>query len=307
MKYRVTKASMLLEVFDVEALSEAEAIRVAASTSGQIVSENAAWSVVRVGASLPVARRWEGFGVYLRRLSANDDPNPVADRCVRAGMAWAMFMVEANYGYVSSSSTLVKWAETFRARGLQVGVWSFPGDDRAASIEQSAAAGALLASFAADIDANLVMLNIEKPYKGKAAEMRALIEAVVSQIPATSRGACGVVSYPVPSMHSEIDWSQFSVFDFGSPMFYRTAEDPAVVERGMTEWKQYIATLTPTLDGWSGSGASGARRFAQDVETVCGPGPARVPGALVWSEAQMDDAKRAVTRETATKYEWPVS
>ncbi len=304
-KYRVTKASMLLESFDVEALSEAEAIRIAATQSGTLVSESAAWSAVQIGSPVPTYKRWQGFGVFLRRLSASDDPSAIADRCVRAGMAWAMFMVEANDGYIASRATTVKWAKEFRARGLQVGAWSFPGDDRAASVEQSAAAGVLLADVASEFEANLVMLDIEKPYKGKPSQMRALIEAVVQEIPPSAVGACGVVSYPVPSMHPDIDWSQFGVFDFGSPMFYQTAQDSALVERGMNEWSKYTKVIVPTLDGWSGAGASGAKRFSEDITTVCGPGPARVPGALVWSEAQMDDAKRAVTREMAAKYEWP--
>lgn len=304
-KYRVTKSSMLLEIFDVEAESEQEAIRLCEGKPGALVSQNAAWSAATtqqgsVSTTLP-----DGFGVYLRRIgSSTEGPEAVADRCVKAGMMWASLMVESNDGYIVSPSTTAAWASVFRDRGLLIGVWSFPGDERAASVEQSSSAARLLTDVASQISADTVMLNVEAPYKNRPAQLRALIDSTLETIPASALGAVGVVSYPVPSMHPDLDFSQFSKLDYASPMFYRTAQDPALVERGMNEWAAILKTIAPTLDGWSGSGVSGATRFAQDITTVCGSGPARVPSAVVWSEAQMDNAKREVTRERAELYGW---
>lgn len=304
-KYRVTKSSMLLETFDVEAASEQEAIRLCEGKPGALVSQNAAWSAVVTQQGWVARTLPDGFGVYLRRIgSSGDSPEDVADRCVKAGMLWASFMVESNDGYVVSPSTTAAWANVFRDRGLLVGVWSFPGDERAASVEQSSSAAQLLTDVASQISADTVMLNVEAPFKNRPAQLRALIDSTLNSVPASALQAVGVVSYPVPSMHPDLDFSQFSKLDYASPMFYKTAQDPALVERGMNEWAVILKTIAPTLDGWSGSGASGATRFAQDISTVCGPGPARVPGAVIWSEAQMDTAKREVTRERAALYGW---
>ena len=49
--------------------------------------------------------------------------------------------------------------------------------------------------------------------------------------------------------------------------------------------------------------ATGAARPVLDGAAIL----ARTPGAAVWSESQMDDAKRAVSRRMATVYRWPTS
>jgi len=303
-KYRVTKSAMTMETFDVEALSEQEAIRLCAGKSGKLVSQVDAWSAVLVGSGKPTLPA--GFGVYLRRIGAQDSAEVVAERCVRAGMYWALFMVEASDGHLTDLSVTSAWAKVFRAHGLAIGVWSFPGDSRAASVEQSTAAATLLTTVAQEVGAEAVVLDIEQPYKGHPVTLDALIEAAVSTVPPSA--VLGVTSYPVPDFHPTLNWRAFAAFAFGSPMFYQSAQDPQIVKRGYAEWSQYVNVFAPSLDGWSGSGAAGADRFSQDITNVCGPaGDPRVPGALVWSESQMDSAKRLVTKERGVGYGWPQS
>ena len=304
--YRVTKATTTLETFDVEAESEAEAVAEVSSAQGTLVAQNAAWSAVLIGgdpAPEPVACP-TGFGVYLRRISGgSSDASVVAARCVKAGIDWAHLMVESSDGYVTSPSTRSVWAKAFRDAGINVGVWSFPGDARSASVQESVSAANLLCEAAAEIDALSVMVNIEKPYKGKSAETVALCDTVYAAEPFYF---CGVVSYPIPSYHPDLNWDAMRGFEFASPMFYQTAQDAALVSRGMSEWQKLVPLLAPSLDGWSGSGVEGAARFQSDIIRVCGePIDPLVPGAIVWSESQMDDAKRAVTRRMADEYGWP--
>lgn len=305
-KYRVTKSTTTMETFDVEAETEAAAISAASSAAGTIVGQNALWSVTLTEQGedpLPLPD-YCGFGVYTRRISASQaDAASAAKRCADAGISWVSLMVEASDGYIVSESSLKLWAAEFMDAGLFVGVWSFPGDARAASTAASVSAANLLTDMARAVDATIVMLDIEKPYKGKPEQMRAMIDALCNRAP---EGAWrGVVSYPVPSYHPDLDWAAFKSFDWGSPMFYESAQSPSLISKGLAEWGQYVPVVVPSLDGWSGTGAEGAARFKGDILRVCGEPPPVVPGAIVWSEAQMDDAKRAVTNEMSTVYGWP--
>jgi hypothetical protein len=171
-------------------------------------------------------------------------------------------------------------------------------------VEASNSAAALLCEAADAIDVECVMLNIEEPYKGKTEEMSALCNQTLHLAPANS--FVGVVSYPIPSYHPTLNWDAITGFDFGSPMFYTTAQDPVAVNRGNREWSMLVPQVVPSLDGWSGTGVEGASRFRGDIMRVCGATtPPNLPGAIVWSESQMDDAKRAVTRDMAATYSWP--
>ena len=270
------------------------------------MAQNAAWSAVALLETPEPEPVFcpTGFGVYLRRItSAEADATSAAVRCVNGGIQWAHLMVESSDGYVTSPSTRSLWAKIFREHGIRLGVWSFPGDARAASVEASNSAAMLLCEAADAIEAESIMLNIEEPYKGKAEQMSALCSQTLHMAPAAS--FVGVVSYPIPSYHPTLNWDAITGFDFGSPMFYTTAADPVAVNRGVSEWSKLVPQIAPSLDGWSGTGAEGASRFRQDIIRVCGEPPARLPGAIVWSESQMDDAKRAVTRDMAAKYSWP--
>lgn len=306
--YRVTKATTQLEIFDVEAESELDAVAKVAALPGKLVTQNAAWSAVLTDGFTPEPVDCPtGFGVYLRRITGgSSDATIVAERCRKAGILWAHFMVESSDGYVTSPATRSVWARAFKSAGISVGVWSFPGDARSASVQESVSAANLLADAAAEIDAQSVMVNIEKPYKGKPAETEALCDAVYARSSGMS-WLCGVISYPIPSYHPDLNWSAMSGFEFASPMFYQTAQDPVAVNRGLGEWYKIVKQVVPSLDGWSGTGVDGAARFREDIVRVCGAPPdPREPGAIVWSESQMDDVKRAVTRDMAEKYGWPL-
>lgn len=302
--YRVTKTSTTLEAINVEAESEAAAVQLAATMQGTLVGQASLYSAAPLAPAPAPVRMPVGFGTYFRRITDSAaEAEAAAARCKAAGMAWATLMVEATDGFTVSAAARKTYAEALRASGIEVGVWTFPGDARAASVEQSRAAGLALTEAAADIGALLLMLDVEQPYKGQHAELDALITTTLASAPAGA--SVGVVSYPVPSYHPSLDWATFAACAWGSPMFYQSAASEALVSKGMAEWQKYVPVLAPSLDGWEGSGAAGAARLAGDIERVCGPAPARVPSAVVWSEGQMDDAKRAVTKAAGSRYGWP--
>jgi len=305
-KYRVTKARTTLEAVDVEAQDEAEAVAKAAELRGLLVGSSTLSSAVLLDEAPPVDEfDPTGFGTYFRRIVDNQiNAQEAAARCKEAGMAWAVLMVEAVDGYTTSAEARKTYAEALRAAGLTVGVWSLPGQSRAASVEASRAAARDLTDAAKALGAAVILLNVEDAYKGKQTELRALVDTTLGTAPAGS--SIGVVSYPVPSWHPDMDWAAFSSLDWASPMFYATAASQESIDRGFDEWLEIVPVVVPSLDGWSGSGLAGAARLEADIRRVCGPAYARTPSAAVWSESQMDEAKRTVTRRMAGVYGWPV-
>lgn len=305
MIYRVTSATTSLHTYEVEAESEAEAIEIARAQSGKLVSASVLWDAVKVGDGGGSGKRVPtGFGTYLRRISGGEaEARSVLAHCQQAKMTWVSLMVEAEDGYTVPLSVTQTYAAIFRENGFRIFVWTFPGDARAASAEASKAAGKLALEYAQAIEANGVMLDIEKPYKGKQEALHALVSEVRGGL--TEEQTLGMVSYPVPAYHETIPWEEFKVADWGSPMFYDSAGNATLVERGFVEWGAFVPVIVPSLDGWSGSGAFGANRLTEDIIRVCGAPPVpRVPAALIWSEQQMDDAKRLAVANMASRYSW---
>ena len=308
MKYRVTRATTSMRTYDVEARDEADAIG-AVTGPGQLVGTSDLWSAVAVEPvpvvplSLPT-----GFGGYLRRITGGAAEAAAAvDRCKRAGFDWVALMVEASDGFVVDLNTTKVYARALRDAGFGTYVWSFPGDKRAASELESTEAAELALDYA-DATASLgVIMDIEAPYKSKPETLRALLGTVQEGL--RPEQVLGVSCYPVPSMHPTVPWDVIIEFiDFGSPMFYETAQNPEHVADGLTQWAAITPVIVPVLDGWSGSGAAGAARFKADIIAVLGqpPDPKLDMGAAsIWSESQMDDAKRAVTSEMGSAYGWP--
>lgn len=278
----------------------------AATTGGKIVAQSVLSSAVMTERGSAPLTYPTGFGVYVRRVTADEAvARQVAHRCRVSGICWAMLMVESSDGYIVPEAARQVYAQAFRDEGLTVGVWSLPGEARAASTHQSWAAAETLTAAAAKLDSKLVLLDIERSYKGRSEELHALVDGTIDTAPEGS--SIGAASYPVPSYHSTLDWSAFRSLDYGSPMLYESAQDPDLIAQSFLQWSSYVPVILPSLDGWTGSGAAGASRFEGDVLRVCGTGPARTPGAIVWSEAQMDDAKRAVTKKMQDRYGWPTA
>jgi hypothetical protein len=305
-KYRVTRATTTMVTYDVDAASEEAAIG-AASGPGKLVGTADLWSAVAVstGTSPPVKALPDGFGMYLRRITGGAAEAAAAvERCRRAGADWVALMVEATDGYVVPLEVTETYARAFHEAGFAVYVWTFPGDKRAATAAGSSEAATLALNYMHATNALGVIADIEAPYKGKPETLSVLLNGIRDGL--TGIQVLGVACYPVPSMHPTMPWDVMKVADFGSPMFYETAQNQALVDKGMREWAAIVPSTIPVLDGWSGSGAAGAARLRTDITTVCGPPlNASVDAASIWSEAQMDDAKRVVTSEMSDAYGWP--
>jgi len=304
--YRVTRASTALSIYEVEANSEAEAIQIAsASGPGMIVSSSDLWSSVNIQpVPAPIRVLPQGFGTYLRRISGGEaEARAALARCQQAGMKWISLMVEATDGWVVPLSVTEIYAKVFREAGYQIFVWTLPGNTRSESVEASVAAGELVLGYAEDVRAAGIMLDIEAAYKDKPEELHALVTTVANGRSPTQ--SLGVVSYPIPSYHKDLAWSEFKVCDWGSPMFYETAGNITLVNKGLAEWSEIVSVLAPSLDGWSGTGAAGAERLKQDIIRVCGTVPTvRVDASAIWSEQQMDDPKRFIVLEMGIAYNW---
>lgn len=306
MKYRVTRSTTTMATYDVEAANEADAIA-AALGPGMLTGAADLWSAVALGPSEPLPEPIlgpQGFGVYLRRIKGGEaEAHEVAERCSRAGFAWAALMVESSDGYRVPLTTTTAYADALSERNIRVYVWTFPGTARASSLVESIAAGNLALNYAKAVDADGVIADVEAAYKGKPEELHALLETI--KMGMGGGKLLGVASYPVPSMHPTIPWNEMRLAHFGSPMFYETAQKPALVDKGLAEWAEITLTIVPVLDGWTGDDFAGGVRLRTDIVTVCGKAPTpRVRAASIWSEAQMDDAKRAVVSAMAEAYDW---
>ena len=289
---------MRLETWQVEAASEQGALE-AATGPGTVVGEAVLSSASPLEAPAGV---WlpRGFGVYCRRIPEGGEAELVA-RCLEAGVSWAALMVEASDGYAVPLERSKRYADALRDAGLGVLVWTFPGVSRATFAGSVAAAGLAL-EHARACGASAVLLDVEATYKREPEALQALISTTSRGLPAGS--SLGVVSYPVPSWHATLDSGKFAQADWGSPMLYETAGDPATIERAYREWGALVDVVVPSLSAM-GTGAQGAAKLEADIRRVLGDStPTRSCSAVIWSEQQMDAADRLVVRSSAERYGW---
>lgn len=302
--FRVTQAQTALLATEVEAESEADAIQKAQATASSLVASSSLWSAVRIGDTPPSSLVPQGFSTYFRNPTDNmEDAVKAAKLCQAAAMPWVALMVEGNNGYQVPLARNRKYADEMKKLGIQVAVWSFPGDERASTVAASEDAALLLTMTARELGAMCVIADVELPYKKRSTELAAFLDTIKATKDATM--SFGVVSYPIPSFHPTLDWETFRVCDWGGPLFYETASDPSLIAKGKSEWSQLTPVLIPSLSAFGDSGVVGAERLKGDISRVCGTPAATVPAAMLWSYPQTDDAKRAVTRDMATQYGWP--
>jgi hypothetical protein len=299
-RWVVTRTTTKLMVYVVEADTEEEAIEaavVAGEGEGVLSGPSAFWGALPL-ADDPDEPIWipRGWGTYCRRIVGGvPEAQALVQRCARASIGWVALMVEANDGYTVPLETTRNYAEVLQGAGIDVAVWTFPGQARAASVQASRDAANLALTYAEEADARVVLLDIEAPYKNHPEELRTLIETVEF-----GRGedmSLGVVSFPVPSWHPTLDTSAFSLADWGSPMLYDTAQEPEAIELSTREWSELTDVVIPSIRA--------GETLAGDIERVFGPGPKpKFRAGVVWSEQQLDDTDLRTLQAAAERYGW---
>jgi hypothetical protein len=253
------------------------------------------WSALPISDDEPY---WlpKGWGVYCRRIQGGvPEAQDLVRRCQQASVQWVGLMVEATDGFKVSLETTRTYAEVLQGAGIETVVWTFPGEARAASVQESRDAANLALTYAETIGAAAVLLDIEAPYKGKPEELRTLIETADFGLP--EGATLGIVSYPVLSWHPTLDTSSFSLAQWGSPMLYESAQDPKLIARANTEWSALVDTLAPSL--WTNG------NLAQDIERVFGStSTPSYQGGPIWSEQSLTTLDRGVLTNASEKYGW---
>ncbi len=298
--YRVVRSTTKLESFIVEAASASNAID-ACSGSGTLIGSSAIYDVQEQYAPPPPMNLPSGFGFYLRRISGGvDAAKELLQRCRESSVRWVSFMVEASDGYRVSLDTTKLYASVL-APELNLWVWTFPGEARASSVEQSVAAAELALEYKRQIGAKGVMLDIEAPYKNRSASLSALVSSTMQGL--SGQESLGMVSYPTPSLHPTLDWNLFRHANWGSPMLYNTAATVEGIDKSIAEWSQIVPVIIPSMATYdTASPGTGAEQLNGDIERVMGGPPPRFSGAIMWSEQSTDAAERQVMSDWAKKY-----
>lgn len=254
-----------------------------------------------------------GIGVYLRRIEGKDASYLSSHAAVlrASGVRWAALMVEALDGFSSSSAALERCAEALREHEIEVWTWSFPDPHARDPI-----AAARLARDRTDrIQARGVLLDIEAAHAGDKVRppsgtwVKDLIGETASLL--RSDLGLGITSYPVPSMHPRMPWSDMThARAWGSPQTYSTALSPQLCRRAFAEWGKRFDVLVPSVPAYDVSGVRSLNPGAQMREVldrvVRDPRTRkpRVPGVAVWSDPQIDASERGVLKSFAASIGW---
>jgi len=238
-----------------------------------------------------------GFGYYLRRMSSTKDVQGTIKRVKDSKATWISLMVEAEDGYINSKSILKTYSDAFKSNGIKVWVWTFPGNKRAADVEESAAAAALAYETALFVNADGIMLDVEKAYKGKKKQLNQLVNETLDLRNGSSNNkpmGVGFVSYPIPTFHRDIDWTCATKCDFASPMIYDTSKTKQLVDRCYNEYTKYNPVWIPSMATYeTESPDSEEKQLKGDFDRIFeGNGNRNIPAAIFWSESTTGDKER---------------
>lgn len=217
-----------------------------------------------------------GVGIYLRHITREryGTPEQAAARATDHGLTFAAFpSIWQERGAVrdlNASPIEEEYAAAFLARGVEVIVWGYP------ELGHEAAFAAELVRHARRCGASGVLVDAEKPYKGHAAETRALLELVVDSL---DEGlGLGVTSY------GRLDWHKLEALeDYGwlSPQVYTVT--PEAARASILSWMRdpdgrlredaHVVPSIPTY-GPRSEGQLGA--YIGAIEDLC-------RGVIAWS------------------------
>lgn len=200
---------------------------------------------------------------------------------------------------------LVEQARAARDHGLRVHLWSFSDHVRRSADD----VGAHLSRAVERVAPSTATLDIERCGPRKSPPSAAWVDALAAW--AEVAGVPTLVSsYGVRRYHPTMPWASMAGPHIagGQPQLYETAMDLAETRRALASWRGLYGDrpLYPAIPVHS---VSALERVAQlrtawrHVVLDGGTTPA-VPGAYVWSEAQIDADERRTLRELVTAAGW---
>ena len=239
-----------------------------------------------------------GTGMFLRTLTTRiyGTPEQAARKAKEHGLRWVALMALGLRGsdaheWVHPVEPLADYAAAFREAGIDVWVWFFP---RADEPEQAAAvAGAALTAC----EGAGLILDIEKPYRGRVEACRRLVRASLDQL--DERQGIAVTSYPLERYHRTLPWAEM-VAGAGMPQTYRIL--PTSARRAVHEWRERgHASIVPVGPAFGPNSGSKLLRYLS--EAYLDGGVPIIDGLGLWSWPQMSRAEWRVLEQVSGWFE----
>lgn len=239
-----------------------------------------------------------GTGLFLRALSTRvyGTPEQAARKAKEHGLRWVALMALGLRGsdareWTHPIAPLAEYAAAFREAGLDVWVWFFPRADdpeRAATI----AGAALTACQGAGL-----ILDIEKPYRRRAAACRRLVTASLDQLDETQ--GIAVTSYPLERYHRTLPWAEM-VAGTGMPQGYRIL--PANARRAVLEWRaRGHESIVPVGPAYGPN--SGRKLLGYLSDAYLDDGAPIIDGLGIWSWPQKSRTEWAALEQVSRWFE----
>jgi len=241
-----------------------------------------------------------GTGVFARWLSRRVYGTPVqaAARAREHGLSWVGLVALGLVGDPVRErdhpiSILADYAQAFREAGLEVWIWFFPlADDpeRAADV----AGRALRAARGRGL-----ILDVEKPYRGRVAATRRLVAASLDQL-GEDQGVA-VTSYPLARYHRPLPWSEL-VVGTGMPQTYTIA--PELARLAVEEWRERGHTsIVPVGPAYGPNSGTRLERYLE--RAYFDAGVPTVDGLGIWSWPQLSRAEWRVLASISARFPTP--
>lgn len=236
-------------------------------------------------------------GVFARWLSprTHGTPTQLAARARDHGVSWVALMA---LGLVGSQpreraqpvELLADYGQALREAGVDVWVWFFPlarAPERAAVV-----AGRALRA----VGGRGLILDIERPYRGRAAACRRLVAASLDQL--TEDQGVAVTSYPLARYHRSLPWPDM-VAGAGMPQTYTIT--PKSARRAVAEWRARGHTSVVPVGPAFGP-RSESRLLSYLRAAYLDDGVPTVDGVGIWSWPQVSRREWRVIETVAASW-----
>jgi hypothetical protein len=176
---------------------------------------------------------------------------------------------------VQGVGPIAEYGAAFREAGIEVWVWYFPLAERPEAA--ALAAGRALRACGG----RGLILDVERPYRGRAAACRRLVTASLDQL-GEDQGIA-VTSYPLARVHPEMPWAEL-VVGTGMPQTYTVTAKQA--RTAVNEWRARGHTsIVPIGPAFGPNSGTALRRYLEAA--YLDAGKPIVEGVGIWSWEQM--------------------
>lgn len=171
-----------------------------------------------------------------------------------------------------------RFADAYRDRGLEVGVWGYPHAGWEERFVER------MAEALETIGDDFYMLNPEVSYKSGRRRVQHAAQLVQLSLDAiTERTGLGVATYGVRKWHKGMPWGVFDGVGIGSPEFYSVPS--TVARRECVAWKEDWFSLSPSVPLWDDNAGANLGAYIGAMEDL-------IDGFVAWKASLLDPIER---------------